>query len=145
MKCNNCGASLERTATFCGYCGTAVASGSATAQSAAVPMPTMATASATTSPFVQAPAPSDADLKPFYREEFARLDTSQGANPKFNWWAFGFCAFWYMSKGMWAKGLMLFAFLAVTGGAAAPIAWAYAGFRGNADYWLLRRHGKQLW
>lgn len=31
MKCNNCGATIDRAATFCGYCGTSVSSQSATA------------------------------------------------------------------------------------------------------------------
>jgi len=145
MKCNNCGATIDRAATFCGYCGTSVSSQSATAPAMSVAMPAMAAAPATFAPQMQGSASSDSDMKPYYREEFARFDANPAARPIFNWAAFWFNILWYLSQGIWGKAFVLFCLSLITGGAAGIFVAVYAGFRGNADLWLLRRQGKQFW
>lgn len=84
-----------------------------------------------------------ADAK--YAQIFTLFETKGGFTPTMNWAALLFGAIWYLSKGVWVKGLIIIALVILTAGIAAPFAWLYAGLAGNYDYYLLRREHKQLW
>lgn len=143
MKCNNCGASIDRTATFCGYCGTSVRNESAVA--VAAPAAVMVAAPPQFAPPAPPVGANDDDLSPYYRDQFAQLDSYPNKRAKFNWAAFWLGPFWYLGRGMWAKALILFGMAVASGGVAGLFLAIYAGVRGTNDLWLLRRQGKQLW
>lgn len=134
MNCNKCGATgLAQDVKFCEYCGSAV--------SPNVKPGAQQVAQATTV------EPADlSGLDPYYGEAFRQIEEN-GGKPKviWNWWAFLFSAFWYLSKGMWAKGIIIFVVLFFSAGAAAPLAWIYAGLLGNYDYYLLKVKNNQFW
>ena len=88
----------------------------------------------------------DTYLPPYYQLRFARFDAARGGfSATWNWPAFLFGCIWYLVKGMWAKALIIFALMVVTGGILAIPAWIYMGIAGNYDYYLLKRQNKQLW
>lgn len=156
MKCTNCGASMERASTFCGYCGTAVTAASLTAtavmvQVASTPvglaqpafagMPSMGgQGEVSTARPMHFP-----DLPPYYQEAFATIAIGGRNASKFNWAAFWFNCFWYLYRGMWLKALILLGISAATGGAAGIFIALYAGKYGNADLYQPRSDGKQFW
>lgn len=143
MKCTNCGAALDRAATFCGYCGSAVTSAAPATQAIEVAQPALAAAGMPSAPAFAPQAMSD--LTPYYVDAFNKIEVGGVGASKWNWAAVFFTAFWYMYKGMWAKGLMMLGLNLSTGGVLWPLFWVYAGKVGNYDYWLLRTKGKQLW
>jgi hypothetical protein len=152
MKCNNCGATLERTASFCGYCGTTLTpeapAGSAVQPAqfaAAVPMPAGGGAAAAMAPTVAPVAAPVSDLPEYYRNVFAAIDAGGSGASKWNWAAALCGALWYIYRGLWAKALLLVTVSVVSGGVANLILFFYMGKMGNYDLWLLRRQGKQMW
>ena len=83
-----------------------------------------------------------------YERKFAEFEAGQGAfKPSWNWWAFMFVWMWYLSKGMWAKGLAILFLMALTFWLVLPliILWIYCGVFGNWDLYLKEVKGKQLW
>lgn len=90
--------------------------------------------------------PLDSWVDPHYQQKFARIDGQGGSFlALWNWPAFLFGALWYLSKGMWAKALLILVVVFVTGGfLGIPVA-IYAGIAGTYDFYLLKRHQKQLW
>lgn len=139
MECPKCGATdLEAGATICSYCGSVVAVARPVAPAQVAPAVA-----------ASAPAMSQADvsgLKPYYQEVFREIDQNGGEMTfKWNWWPFLFGAFWYFSKGLWAKGLILFCIVLGSSGIAIPLTWIYCGLLGSYDYYLHKVRGKQLW
>lgn len=114
---------------------------------AAAPSPPRATGSWVSAPgagYPPAAVNGDGRLSPYYRQRFQRFDAGLGV-ATWNWPSFLFGAIWYLTKGMWAKALLIFAVALVTGGVLAIPLWIYTGVMGNYDYWLKHRQGKQLW
>jgi len=148
MKCTNCGASLERSASFCGYCGTSLTKASAAGtQGPAFRQPALVAAGPAAAGASAPPATSlsDSDLKPYYQQAFAEIDAKGAQASPWNWAAFLFGAFWYFYRGLWAKGLLYILACISTGGLAQVVLFIYAGKFGTNDFYLLRRHGKQMW
>lgn len=161
MKCTNCGASMERASTFCGYCGTAVTAASLAAtavmvQAASAPVayaePSFAQPAFAGMPVMAGQADASSarptqfpDLPPYYQEAFAAIAAGGRSASKFNWAAFWFNCFWYLYRGMWVKSLCLLGLNVATGGVAGLFIGIYAGKYGNADLYQLRREGKQFW
>jgi len=152
---------MERTSTFCGYCGTAVMAASPTAtavmvHAASAPVAYIQPALAQPA-FAGMPGMGDQgevstarpmhfpDLPPYYQEAFATIAAGGRNASKFNWAAFWLSCFWYLYRGMWLKALILLGISAATGGAAGIFIAVYAGKYGNADLYQLRREGKQFW
>jgi hypothetical protein len=153
MKCNNCGASLDRVSTFCGYCGTTFDKRAASnAVALATPSGFAPPALAVQSPLVvattQAPAATSAPyagLTPYYADAYARIDAGGMGASKWNWAAFLFGMFWYFYRGLWGKALLMAGVNIASGGVLGLLFALYCGKFGNYDDWLLRRQGKQLW
>jgi hypothetical protein len=131
MYCSKCGANVSTGALFCQNCGTAI-----TPQA-----PEPGGEAGTVTPPLSG---RFANLPEYWQAVFRKFDQ----NPKqmqthWNWPAFFFGPFWYLLKGMPAKGL-LYIFIALTG-----IGWifliVYAGLYGAWDYYLKESQGKQLW
>ncbi len=61
-----------------------------------------------------------------------------------NWPAFFFGPFWYLVKGMPAKGAIYLTIVIATHGFGLFLA-VYAGLYGAWDYYLKEAKGKQLW
>jgi uncharacterized protein DUF2628 len=81
-----------------------------------------------------------------YQEVFKQIDEKNGSfRPKWNWAAFLFGFFWYLSKGMWVKGLVMIAITFAFSGVPVLFFWLYGGIAGNFDYYLYAIQGKQLW
>lgn len=97
-------------------------------------------------PAAQTTAFQDANVDPYYRDKFARIDQN-GRNflATWNWPAFIFGPFWYLVKGMWGKSLLYFAVVFFSAGFLALPLWIYGGVAGNYDYYLLKRQDKQFW
>jgi hypothetical protein len=94
------------------------------------------------------PAVSAADswVDPHYQQKFAQIEGQGGSfMALWNWPAFLFGAFWYLSKGMWAKALLIVVVVFATGGFLGIPIWIYAGIAGTYDFYLLKRRQKQLW
>lgn len=141
-KCPSCGAAIDFNATECKYCGEAIAG--ATPQYQQInSQPIMANMQQTntTSNF--------AYLKPYYQEQFKRMEESNGAyKGKWNWAAFFFSWIWGFTKGLWGASLATLAIhiiLASTG-----IRWASLiiailwGIRGNHFYYNLQKRHTQF-
>jgi len=83
---------------------------------------------------------------PYYARKFEVFDAEGGAfKPTFNGYALIFGGFWYVYKGLWAKGLFMLLACFIFFGIPAPIFWIYCAIAGNYDYYLLRRYKSQLW
>ncbi len=92
------------------------------------------------------PAAVDELESPYYRRVFAKIDAGGGrSTATWNWAAFLFGLFWYMSKGMVAKAILMLVVCVITAGLAGPLVWVYSGLLGNYDYYLLRRKHTQFW
>jgi hypothetical protein len=89
---------------------------------------------------------SDLNVDEHYRRKFSAFDARGGSFvASWNWPAFLFGVFWYLYRGMWAKALIIFAIVLISGGfMGIPLA-IYVGLAGNYDYYLLKRRGTQLW
>jgi hypothetical protein len=55
-----------------------------------------------------------------------------------NWWAFLFGPFWYMSNGMFVKGFWLTMLTILSLFLAIPFVWAYCGARGSRDRYVFQ-------
>lgn len=131
MFCPKCGGDVIAGAQFCPNCGTTIAPQG----------PQPGGQAATVTPDA---AGRFAHLPQYWQSVFRNFDQRPAQMQTFwNWPAFFFGPFWYLVKGMPAKGL-LYLLVAVTG-----IGWlflvVYAGLYGAWDYYLKEAHGKQLW
>jgi len=129
MFCPKCGGDVIAGAQFCSNCGATVAPRGP-------------------QPGGQAVTPDAAGrfahLPPYWQNVFLKFDQRPVQMQTYwNWPAFFFGPFWYLVKGMPAKGL-LYLLVAVTG-----IGWlfliVYSGLYGAWDFYLKEAHGKQLW
>lgn len=92
------------------------------------------------------PSTTFGHLPPYYQSCFGRFEAQGGGfTTSWNWAAFFFGCLWYLIKGMWAKAIIFFVIIAISGGLLAIPAWIYFGLGANYDYYLLKRHQKQLW
>lgn len=93
--------------------------------------------------FVQLPGSTGApfsgamkELKPYYQEEFRKIQESgEGYRGKWNWAAFFWGGFWALSKGLWKSGLVSIVGAALTAGLVLVIYWFIFGARGNYMYY----------
>lgn len=82
---------------------------------------------------------------PYYQEQFAKIDQNNGKRTAiFQWPPLLLGPFWYIYKGMWAKGGILLGVGFFTGGMLIPFLSLYAGFYGNYDYYLYKVKKQQL-
>ena len=131
MFCPKCGGDVIAGAQFCPNCGTATTP----------PGPQPGGQAATVTPDA---AGRFAHLPQYWQNVFQRFDQRPSQMQTYwNWPAFFFGPFWYLVKGMPAKGL-LYLLVAATG-----IGWlfllVYTGLYGAWDYYLKEARGKQLW
>lgn len=132
MFCSKCGAQLAPQAVFCASCGTP-ASPAQTAAPGAPPQP------------IPGAAGRYAHLPPYWQAVFQKFDMRPGQmQTHWNWPAFFFGPFWYLVKGMPAKGAIYVAVIIATFGFGLFLA-IYAGLYGAWDYYLKESRGKQLW
>lgn len=84
--------------------------------------------------------------KQYYLDKFAIFDANSGKfKPTFNWAALLFGPFWYFYKELWVKATISIAITFLLVGAPIVFFWLYWAIAGNYDYYLLKRHGTQLW
>ncbi len=165
IKCSSCGGVNPDTSSNCEYCLSILRD-----QSAQVAQPQTAespTISGVESDAHQVKAPDIAPspvatgneppsppahhgLSDYYVKAFSEFDTLAKTSPgklqaKFNWAAFLFGPFWYLYRGLWVKALIYFGVAFGTAGLFALIPWIYATAFGTYDFYLLRKHNKQLW
>lgn len=135
MKCKNCNGDIDLASTFCGYCGAAVVKVPSGTPTASVPQGVTSNLTANME-----------GLDTYYQEVFREIEANGGKMmPKWNWWSFLFGCFWYFSKGVWAKGLIILVITIFSGGVAIPLIWIYCGLLGNYDYYLLKARNNQFW
>jgi len=133
MYCPKCGSQVEVGTQFCQSCGAALDSQSA-------PQGQQPGAGAVT-----AGTTTRAHLPPYWQAVFQKFDQRPGQiQTHWNWPAFFFGPFWYLVKGMPAKGLLYILIAVATAGVGLVLA-VYAGLYGAWDYYLKEVHGKQLW
>jgi hypothetical protein len=133
MYCPKCGGDVIAGAQFCPTCGTTMAPQG--------PQPGGGAAAAAT------PGTTDrfAHLPEYWRSVFAKFNQRPGQMQTYwNWPAFFFGPFWYLVKGMPAKGALYLLIVLATAGFGLFLA-VYAGLYGAWDYYLKEAHGKQLW
>lgn len=96
------------------------------------------------------------EFSSYYAECFRRFDENDGKFiPIWNSYAFLFTFLWYLSKGMWVLTVVValtFSLLSLLLELFSPVPAyllyllfaIYVGFRGNYDYYLLKKHGRPL-
>lgn len=139
MDCTKCGATIQTSAMVCQFCGTQVCS----------PPPV------TTQPQFVQPNSVDAGqpvksifgfnaLKPYYQIEFQKMEDSQLAyKGKWNWAAFFWSWIWALTKGLWLSAVIWIAACVFTAGFAGLVMPFVYGFRGNMQYYMTFKTGKQ--
>jgi hypothetical protein len=132
--CTSCGGRLAVGSRFCGTCGTSIETPASINPSTAVP--------STGGPAVTPPArpvasaTSCAGLSNYYRQEFAKIESSgERYQGKWNWAAFFFGALWALTKGLWVPALIAFVGSIFTGGIVGVIYWVVFAVRGNYMYY----------
>jgi len=133
LYCSKCGAPLAPQDQFCQHCGARTAP----EQVAAAPSPPAGAAG---------PAGKYAYLPPYWQDIFQQFDQRPGQmQTRWNWPSFFFGAFWYLVKGMPAKGALYFVISIASAGVGWLFLAIYAGLYGPWDYYLKEVQGKQLW
>ena len=136
-KCESCGAPIDVNATECKYCGIAVEAQSNLNKSTQYQQQTNSTTYSS----------NYAYLKPYYQEQFQKMDADITYKGKWNWAAFFFGLFWGFSKGLWALALinvvvvLLFIDSNINFGLGFSLVW---GFMGNNLYYHLKKNNKQF-
>jgi hypothetical protein len=130
MYCPNCGKDIAAGAQFCGSCG--------------APVPPQGPPSGGQAVTAAPAASRFAHLPEYWRNVFQRFDQ----NPTkmqihWNWPSFFFGPFWYLVKGMPAKGLLYVLIMAT--GIGLIFLLVYTGLYGAWDYYLKEAQDKQLW
>jgi hypothetical protein len=86
------------------------------------------------------------NLSEYYKGVFKKFDLNNGSYVfTWNWAAFFFGMFWYLSKGMWGKVLIFVLAAIITGGYGFILFWLYFAIFGKYDYYLLVRRKTQWW
>jgi hypothetical protein len=133
MYCSKCGAQLMVDAQFCQRCGSPVAPPGSHGGSE-----TPGAVSGAGNRFSHLPAYWQAVF-----QDFEKRPTVMQTH--WDWPAFFFGAFWYLVKGMPAKGALYFVLVILTWGVGWLFLAVYAGLYGAWDYYLKEARGKQLW
>ena len=134
MYCPKCGGDVIAGAQFCPTCGTTMAPQG--------PQPGGG-AAATATPEA---AGRFAHLPQYWQSVFGNFDRRPTQmHTYWNWPAFFFGAFWYLVKGMPAKGLLYLLIAVATTGVGWLFLMVYGGLYGAWDYYLKEARGKQLW
>lgn len=82
---------------------------------------------------------------PYYQEQFSKIDQNNGKrSAAFQWLPLLLGPFWYIYKGLWAKGSILLGIGFFTGGMLIPFLSLYTGFYGTYDYYLYKVKKQQL-
>jgi len=133
MFCPKCGGDVIAGAQFCPNCGATIAPQG----------PQPGGPAATVTPDA---AGRFAHLPQYWQNVFQRFDLRPTQmQTHWNWPAFFFGAFWYLVKGMPAKGLLYLLIAVATTGIGWLFLAVYAGLYGAWDYYLKEARGKQLW
>lgn len=132
-KCVACGASVDAMARECKYCGEALPVQEQTYQQPPQfqQQPPQYQNMNNNSPY--------AYLKPYYQDEFSKIDNSNGAyKGRWNWCAFLFSWIWAFTKGLWGLALINLGInIILVNTDASFISFAFAifwGLRGNYVY-----------
>jgi hypothetical protein len=144
-KCSSCGASIDVNAMECKYCGETIG-GQAQQYNDPQNQPeniyTENTYSGDT-------FTGNAYLKPYYKEEFAKISESKETyKGKWNWCAFFFTWIWAFTKGLW--GLALLTLVVNISLVSVNISWisiiisVFLGLRGNYYYYNLQKNKTQF-
>ena len=81
-----------------------------------------------------------------YKAKFAQIDAKGGGmTVVWNWWAFFFPPLWYLFQGLWAKFFITAILIFISGGILALPIGIYTGLFATYDYYLWKKHNKQLW
>jgi len=147
LYCSKCGAQLAPQAVFCASCGTHTEAAQTAVPSGPTPGAPSPGDPPSGAPSQAIPAPGGgyAYLPPYWQAVFQKFDVRPGQmQTHWNWPAFFFGPFWYLTKGMPAKGAMYVAAIVATAGFGLFLA-IYAGLYGAWDYYLKEVKGKQLW
>ena len=135
-KCPSCGATIDFNATECKYCGATIVVDSPQYQQTVS----------------QQAAPQQtgfAYLKPYYQEQFQKIEESNGSyKGKWNWCAFFFSWIWGLTKGLWGLSIATL----VLSGILASLRISYVslaiaifwGIMGNYFYYNLQKNNKQF-
>ena len=133
MNCPKCGGDMAAGAQFCQKCGTLIPP----------PGPQPGGQAATVTPDA---AGRFAHLPQYWQSVFRKFDQRPAQmQTSWNWPAFFFGAFWYLVKGMPAKGVLYLLVSVATTGVGWLFLMVYAGLYGAWDYYLKEAQGKQLW
>lgn len=141
-KCPSCGASIDFNATECRYCGEVIGNDKQQQQY-------QTTNDQQTNAQYANVNLKYAYLKPYYQEQFQKIETSGEAyKGKWNWCAFFFTWIWALTKGLWGIAIASI----VISGIFAAIDFSYAslvicilfGVRGNYFYYNLQARNKQF-
>ena len=82
---------------------------------------------------------------PYFQEKFTKIDQNNGKRTAlFQWMPLLLGPFWYIYKGIWAKGGILLGVGFFTGGVLIPFLSLYTGFYGTYDYYLYKVKKQQL-
>jgi hypothetical protein len=146
-KCPLCGGSVDVDAKECGYCGASLVTEENKQENAKEKEPEHK--EETKSYSNPDPKGHFKYLIPYYQEEFAKIEETNGAyKGKWNWAAFFFSWIWGFTKGLWALSLIsLFLSLlfnrmhADVLNLALGLIW---GVRGNYFYYQLVKYNKQI-
>lgn len=95
-------------------------------------------------------AVDEMNLSDSRREHFIKVFTEirEGGDhykASWNWYAFLFGFFWYLSSGLYVKALLMFVISVLMVGLPAPVFWFYCGLSGNYDLYLKRVKNRDLW
>ena len=148
-KCPLCGGSVDADAKECGYCGASLVTEESKQDNAKEQGPNPQEESqGYSNPNPESKA-SFSYLPPYYQEEFAKIEDSNGAyKGKWNWAAFFFTWIWGFTKGMWAISLIAL-FLSLLFNRMHSDALNLAlmlvmGVRGNYFYYQLVRYKRHI-
>jgi zinc-ribbon domain/Protein of unknown function (DUF2628) len=131
VYCPKCGKEIPAEAQFCQYCG--------------VPIPPPGPEPQATTSIPGHPS-RFAGLPDYWQRVFRRFDERPGKMQTcWNWPAFFFGPFWYLTKGLPVKGALYALVLVGTHGFTLLFLMVYAGLYGAWDYYLKEAQGKQLW
>ena len=148
MDCLKCSKQINSSLNFCPFCGEKV-------NNEIIPLPPSNTQQLENITLSQHQALNNEKqenrssyyvVEGYYAKRFYKIDENYGQYVFFwNWYAALFSPLWFLVKGMWAKGLILFLLALITAGIASPFIGIYGGMRGTYDLYLAKVQKKQMW